>query len=356
MPSIDVLKHVVDVHCHPTDSPESVTAESMARVHITVCAMASQQSDQHLVKDMAIRFHDKVVPYFGYHPWFAHHISLSYPPPSKIEHYRKLFQPADDQSVVFSEMLDVLPEPLPLSGVISDLRKLLTAFPHAMVGEVGMDRVFRVAVNYHTTPRRLTPFTIPLDHQLAVLEAQLNLAVELSRNVSLHSVKCQQQTAQLLDRMLQNHGDHWRKISIDMHSCGWSPEMWRDVEKKHPNAFLSLSTAINARSANHKALITACSNDRLLAESDFHTIEECTERTWEMIKNIGEVKGWPIEEQWLPEVRVEDWGTVRRLEANWKAFQAGNHTVKPQKTSRTQRRRALEASWEPSSNSDEDDV
>jgi hypothetical protein len=44
-----------------------------------------------------------------------------------------------------------------------------------------------------------------------------------------------------------------------------------------------------------------------------------------MIQTIAEVKGWTVEEDWVEELREEDWGVVQRLEENWKAFKAGNH-------------------------------
>lgn len=103
-----------------------------------------------------------------------------------------------------------------------------------MLGEVGLDRIFRVPIQYHVPPdqkRELTPFTIPLEHQLTVLKAQLMIAVELGRNVSMHSVKAQQATVSLLDEVRMEVGEEkWMRVSVDMHSCGLSPETWRDLE------------------------------------------------------------------------------------------------------------------------------
>lgn len=99
-----------------------------------------------------------------------------------------------------------------------------------MVGEIGLDRSFHVPYDYDATPRKLTPFSVPLDHQLALLEAQLDIAIEFGRNASIHSVKSQQATVDLLDRMHKKHGDAFYRISIDMHSCGFSKETWKAVE------------------------------------------------------------------------------------------------------------------------------
>lgn len=116
-----------------------------------------------------------------------------------------------------------------------------------MLGEVGIDRAFRVPYSHPVDPpfaavyeaprdgpREVSPFTTPLAHQLAILEAQLALAVELRRNVSLHSVKCQQATVELLDRMKTAHGPAWLRISVDLHSCGLSAQTWTQLSVSPP--------------------------------------------------------------------------------------------------------------------------
>lgn len=135
-----------------------------------------------------------------------------------------------DNQQIFDTLLPLLPDPRPLEDVLTELRENLELFPDAMLGEVGLDRLFRVPYNYHAAPRDLTPFTVPLEHQLSILEAQLDLAVELQRNVSIHSVKAQAATVDLLLKLSKKHGKAWNKISIDMHSCGLSPETWRQLE------------------------------------------------------------------------------------------------------------------------------
>ncbi|KAJ7492346.1 TatD DNase family Scn1 [Mycena latifolia] len=328
-PPVPVLRHVVDTHCHPTDAP-SISAESMEHLEITVCAMSTHKQDQSLVRDLALGYPTKVIPCFGYHPWFTHIISL-YPVSSKYDHYRDLFignkaQPSSETAAVFEELLPLLPEPITLDEVILDLRHNFELFSSstAMLGEVGLDRVFRVAFDYHASPRRLSPFMIPLDHQLAILEAQIDLAVELGRNVSFHSVKCPLATVDLLNKLKLKHGQRWEHIRIDIHSCSMNPQVWIGLQKGHVNVFLSLSTVINGRSSNMDALIAACSPNRILIESDFNDINMCTERCVEMLNIVARVKGWPIEDEWQDEVSENEWGVVRRLEANWRAFRDGH--------------------------------
>ncbi|KAF8204025.1 TatD DNase family Scn1 [Pholiota molesta] len=358
-PNADVLRHIVDVHCHPTDAPGGVSDASMERLGITICAMATMQSDQDKVKALALRFPEKVVPCFGYHPWFSHLISTAPPslPIDKETHYRSLFfsdsanpKKSDADEAQFQQLLHALPDPRPLLSVIDEVRANLTSFPNAMLGEVGVDRVFRVPIDYAASPRVLTPFHIPLGHQLAVLQAQMEMAVELGRNISVHSVKAQQATIDLLGAMKKKYGARWNQLSVDMHSCGFSAQSWRDVEKKHENAFLSLSTVINFSHANHRALIAECSPDRLLVESDYNDVEMCTPQTWDMIKIVAEVKGWPIETEWVDDAKLleseETWGVVRRLEKNWTRFKNGRH---PARQTRKEKKR-------PDYHSEESDV
>ena len=112
------------------------------------------------------------------------------------------------------------------------VRSNLVEHPTAMLGEVGLDRSFRISYQSIPSPppRRLSSFITPIQHQLAILEAQIGLAVELKRHISMHSVAAQQITIDLLSRMKERHEAAWRAISIDLHSCGLSLESWKTLE------------------------------------------------------------------------------------------------------------------------------
>lgn len=99
------------------------------------------------------------------------------------------------------------------------------------------------------------------------------------------------------------------------------------LQKKHENVFLSLSTIINQKHANHRALIEQCSPNRLLVESDYNDIDMCTRQTWDMIRIIAEAKGWDIETEWVDGLEEDKWGVVRRLEQNWLRFKRGHHPM-----------------------------
>jgi Tat protein secretion system quality control protein TatD with DNase activity len=263
-PAPQVLAHLVDVHCHPTDAP-SITTSSIESLPSTLCAMSTQAGDQSKVAALARAHPDRIVPAFGHHPWWAHRISLSAPAgtvPDSAAHYRALFLPESSPppstklEAAFVRLLPTLPPPIPLADVLADVRAHLAEFPSAMLGEVGIDRVARVPfaspgapdtaddeANGNGNGRGLSPFLTPLSHQFAVLEAQLALAVELRRNVSMHSVKAPSQTRALFDRMAEAHGAAWFAISVDVHSCKFSPEAWREIGVRsflHPLTQLSV--------------------------------------------------------------------------------------------------------------------
>ena len=55
-------------------------------------------------------------------------------------------------------------------------------------------------------------------------------------------------------------------------------------------------------------------------------MSELAPQTVQMLKTVSEIKGWPIEQEWIDGgIPENEWGAVRRLEANWKAFVKGGH-------------------------------
>jgi Tat protein secretion system quality control protein TatD with DNase activity len=196
----------------------------------TLTIMATRSQDQNLVAEVAALHslpqhkqesddssttssETKVVPSFGWHPWFSHQIfddtapNPTYNPSSsdntaaaKAAHYQAVLQPApEDQAFI-----DDLPTPTPLSEILATTRSYLTGHPLALVGEVGLDKAFRLpqqwidteraARNESLTPggregRTLSPHRVRMQHQQAVLTAQLRLAGENGRAVSVHGVQ-----------------------------------------------------------------------------------------------------------------------------------------------------------------------
>ncbi|KEP55483.1 TatD family hydrolase [Rhizoctonia solani 123E] len=347
LPSAAVLGHIVDVHCHPTDT-SPISDEHIQTVQLgQICAMSTNADDQAKVRELGARMGDRVIMCFGYHPWWSHRISILDKPLPTENHYRALFNPTEKQEEAFQSLISSLPPPRPLKDVLEELRQNLQLAPSTMLGEVGIDRAFRVRFSTNGDTK-LSPFTVPQEHQLAVLEAQIAIAVELGKNISLHSVKASGATTELLRNMRNKHGAAWEKINIDLHSCTLSGETWKSIERAHQNVYLSLSTAINIRpnSTAVLQLIQSCDPTRLMVESDFPYISDTTQRTWDMLCLVARERGWRIEEEWDYQETTEQaegkheetWGAVKRMESNWNTFSKGGKGLLPNQESKKDRR------------------
>ena len=60
LPPKEVLEHVVDVHCHPTDGGD-IADNVMNNLHIRICAMSTHANDLERVADLARRFPNNVI-------------------------------------------------------------------------------------------------------------------------------------------------------------------------------------------------------------------------------------------------------------------------------------------------------
>ncbi|KAJ9118644.1 hypothetical protein QFC22_003864 [Naganishia vaughanmartiniae] len=260
LPAPAVLKLLTDSHCHPTDLPFS-TAQVKNVGLGGLAAMATRVHDQQLVESFGETYgsgkdkvddedeNTQVVACFGYHPWFSHLLSLdtSKDPLDKQQHYESIFIPSslspskkDEYHQILSRIIHLFPEPVRLGPLLVDMgqriRRTLGRGQKVMVGEIGLDRSFRIpyppnstdsegtahtttttvedaenaiaatapekelaekqdnpaaAAKTKTKTKTLTPFTTSTAHQLRVLELQFQVALDCGVNVSLHSVKAQ---------------------------------------------------------------------------------------------------------------------------------------------------------------------
>lgn len=360
-----------DAHCHPTDDPRpwrdvDTLTQKLKDVKIgSVCAMSTSVRDQGYVSQLADQLPNKIVPAFGYHPWFVHLISTN-DNESSNAHYRSLFRAEKEKDEV-EELLPDLPNPIPLPLILTTLRTNLERYPKAILGEVGIDRAFRLPkdpkgwtrepddlANNHTLALRDRPLTnlnTPIEHQLHILKEQFAIAIELGRSVSLHSVRAGGATVTLLDdlkkkfpnqqqglnkkqRRLQKKDLHqqaeevengeprkksFQDINVDVHSCTLSAPMISQLQQKHPNLYISFSIAINAKQKDLRQQLLACDPKRLLIESDWHSAEDLGSRCWQMIRLATEVLGdtivdssYGIEEKYFQ--------AAKRFNQNWIRF------------------------------------
>ena len=384
---------VFDAHCHPTDTVSSMNTISTMKARI-LTIMATRAQDQELVAQFADAYGIskfsitdllgladgtkevccQVVPSFGWHPWFSHQLyddSLTRTANDtnivdKLLHYKAVIVPSPDDT----EFLQSLPDPLPLSHYIARTRLYLEKYPFALVGEIGLDRAFRIpdqsppgardANDSALTPggregRRLTPYRVHIDHQRRILKAQLNLAGELSRPVSVHGVaahgilfetlqetwrgyekkavskrarKTSYRDVEAHPKKDENHAKHeildplaTRPFPprICLHSYSGPPGPLRQYLRSSIPAtvFFSFSEVINFSSMSSKAaeVIKEIPDDRLLIESDLHCAGERMDDLLERIaRSLCQIKQWPLEKG------------IRQLACNWVQFVFGEQS------------------------------
>lgn len=361
-----------DAHCHPTDMMAEThrIAEMKAKALVI---MATRAQDQDLVVQVANDYSVKgkgdlsgdakarhTVPSFGWHPWFAHQMyddrdgsSL----PSKRQHYRAVLspEPKDDDN----DFLDTLPEPRSFSQFLKETEERLLHFPLALVGEIGLDRAFRVPVAPFSSPqgiepkeddgkkseytpgsregRSLTPFHVKMDHQKLVLKAQLELAGKHQRAVSVHSVATHGVVFDVLQSLWKGHEKpsktalkkqkrdadneaHGNGVEaaigtmnsysaplpypprICLHSySGPAESLSQFLNPRIPaTIFFSFSQLVNFGShESEKAVevVRRMPEERVLIESDLHCAGDTMDKLLEnILAKVCEIKGWDLKE------------------------------------------------------------
>jgi Tat protein secretion system quality control protein TatD with DNase activity len=313
----------------------------------------------------------KVIPAFGWHPWFSHQMfdeseydgATTLTPEQKAAHYQSVLTPKSDDS----DFLLSLPDARPFGEFIAQMRHHLEKFPLALVGEVGLDKSFRIPEdwlpqhlderNSALTPggregRRLSPYRVSMDHQRKVLLAQLRLAGEMRRAVSVHGVQAHGIVHNTLAETWKGHerkpmsrkekkkkaeaaqkthaepegaesegensGPQPYPPRICLHSFSGPAETVKlyTAPTVPCEVFFSFSTTINSwvedGQGKVEAAMGAVPDDRLLMESDLHTAgDRMDQYLEEIVRKLCEVKGWDLET-----------GT-KQLAANWRRFVAG---------------------------------
>ncbi|GAA5884637.1 hypothetical protein JCM6882_005329 [Rhodosporidiobolus microsporus] len=334
-PDPALLARLTDAHCHPTDD-EAFDAEVLRGLNTgTLCAMSSSLSNQETTKEVHSASPSTVVPFFGVHPWFCHPLSFSPPDalPSKEAHYAALFPSPSHSSQPHEQLASVLPtfpDPVSIETFLSSLEANLVEFPSSHVGEIGLDRAFRIPNPPHIAADKSNPknteLATPLAHQIKVLEAQVDVAIRLGRSVSFHSVRAPQETVDVLKRF-KAEKEGWGTIHVCLHSFGGSAESAKQIQKAHPNVFFSFATIISGRSPHFHNLLRAIEPDRLLAESDFSDTAEIDNQIWDLLEELDLALSWSPSD------------SVACLERNWQRFIAPPSERPPVPLTNRQRKR-----------------
>ena len=302
-----LLRRLVDCHAHPHDTASYASVrDEVAKIECFTCVMSSNLRNQDTTAQVAEQFPAQTLPCFGIHPWFCHALSLACQLPDKQTHYSQLFGPTEELD---AGLLERLPDPILLSDFIQELSSNLGSHPTAMIGEVGLDKSFKIPkiggyIAPHSMPDRegsieYTQLRTPMQHQAAVLEAQFDVAVEMKRNMSVHCVQAQGPMIEFLKRSAKKHGQRCKDINIDLHSFGGSVETMQEIVRLYSNVYFSFSTIINSRSPRWRNLVQAVPRNRLLVESDWNSPVGSSGLVWEAANFMAEARSWSIEETYV---------------------------------------------------------
>ncbi|KAB8337096.1 hypothetical protein FH972_021400 [Carpinus fangiana] len=345
--------------------------------------MATRAEDQELVNQVAneskinaskneegtsASAHRDVIPSFGWHPWFSHLLyddlapnAISGRPLSsdeKTSHYKQALTPEPEHDTFIAELQD----PLLLSDFLNETRARLAKHPNALVGEIGLDKAFRIPVAWlpkdheqrdqSLTPggregRRLSPYRVSMNHQKKILLAQLKLAGEMQRPVSIHGVQAHGVVYETLVQTWKGHerpvmskkeqkrhperlhpddeDESSRAVSgpkpypprICLHSYSGPPDPVKQYI--HPSVpaeiFFSFSILVNFTSpaaSKTAEVIRSIPDDRILVESDLHTAGKDMDEYMEaVVRKICELKQWSLTDG------------VKQLGRNWRHFVFG---------------------------------
>lgn len=281
----------------------------------------------------------------------------------RISHFQSVLAPrSEDTAFLLS-----LPEPRPFGEFLDQTREYLSKYPSALIGEVGLDKSFRIPEAWlpeslekrddALTPggregRHLSPYRVSMEHQRKVLLAQLRLAGELQRAVSVHGVQAHGVLYDTLAATWKGHERHVQSRKerrgdeaiaranaaplddksdtqdlsgsrpfpprVCLHSFSGPAETVKQyIAPSVPcDVFFSFSTTVNAWSdtgdGKVEAAARAVPDDRLLVESDLHTAGERMDHYLEdIVRKVCAIKKWNLE------------AGVARLGQNWRRFVSG---------------------------------
>ncbi|VEU21027.1 DEKNAAC101922 [Brettanomyces naardenensis] len=273
-----------DAHCHlsPVVSParfenlkrqlhRKLDEEPEAPKYPFLNMMSTNFIDYKLIHELSKEFPGVVNANYGIHPWFSHLFTftdfsaLSSAEEIKRKHYGSVLLPKKEIS---KGLLDALPVPVYLPTYINEVEKFLSEDDTAGIGEIGIDKAFRVPMCGYLgsaqcqdwldenksvlsfgdgeAKREWSPFRTNMEHQMKVLEEFLQLAKRMRRSVSIHCVENHGKLYALMKKVFIDEDDNGYKSEwLDLHSYSGSVEQARLFTKTFPKLKFSLSSVLN---------------------------------------------------------------------------------------------------------------
>ena len=260
---------LVDAHCHITTSTEEGKIEfEIPDVPVTRCFMSNNEYDWTRVKAVVNSDQsDRSLAAFGIHPWYSHLFFMGPEAFTGKDHYRNVLHGGDEEEI--ERIIAQLPEPINLESYIQ--REFDPKFV-ACVGEIGLDKVFRLPGNGFYQGDRPSPLgrvRVKMEHQVKIFTAMCDLAVQHELPVSIHCVKCPSLMFDVCKAHLLPHP----KVKICLHSFTGSLEtlesFWLPTFACD-RFFLSISRYFNFKSSEAGLqLLKRVPLQCILTETDF---------------------------------------------------------------------------------------
>lgn len=276
---------VADAHCHVVDGGQwtSIISELDDECdRIIVMTTGFDNIDKLCGEQVLPR---SVIPAFGFHPWMAG--SVYFENRDKLAHYREVLNPCPS-----NEDISQLVEPRPFAEYLDLMRKYLTRNPQAVVGELGLDKPFRLALD----DDKLSPFRVGMDHQRRVFGAQLALAGEFKRPISVHSVQCHGHVFNDVARLSKGIP------AVCLHSYSGSVDQlrqWLDWSRSsHVELFMSFSAVFSLENRKLNDYLEILPDSSFLTESDLSqcSFEELVSHNDRVLKYLAKAKGYSEED------------------------------------------------------------
>ncbi|CAG8668095.1 554_t:CDS:1, partial [Funneliformis caledonium] len=216
-------------------------------------------------------------------------------PSESKDHYRTILKDigpkVHSRSNYLEEFINTLPPPTSFNKWHRKLENLLETHPNSLLGEVGLDKTFRLR---DQESKRLSQAQTTLQHQIAIFEKQLDLAAKYNRAVSMHCVQSTGAITQLLNKRINEQQPLPPRLCI--HSFGGSVDTIKALVKQTKGTslelYFSFSIVINDRNSRLPDLIKAVPEDKLLIETDYHSPKGLDYYMLMIIKLVSEVKEW----------------------------------------------------------------
>lgn len=260
------MESFYDAHCHLSTH---VQAFPDVQTQVECNLMSTNLFDLDYVLELG-RKHSWIIPCVGVHPWYSHLFCFGLCESSK-HHYEAVLSGVDE------DLLNNLPDPISLIEYLDKVDKYLEDNPKASVGEIGLDKVFKLPWGGYygdyglkkepivRDGKRLSNYRVQLNHQIKVMELFLQLSITHRRSVSLHCVKAHGSLYDIVTKRYKNTG-----IPILLHSYSGSidhAKAW--IQQFGDSVFFSISKIFNMTRVDYQNLIELIPVRNLLLETDY---------------------------------------------------------------------------------------